>query len=114
MINDILEELLKNQEILGYVFVKQDKGEVYSKSSIDLEGEIVGGLGSSLVGLLSQVSNSLMMGDFEHIIVEMKRGRMIINKVNNDVLIVLTTKGGNLGTVTYCISKTIKKLIEYI
>jgi len=49
-----------------------------------------------------------MMGDLEHIIVEMKRGRMIINKVDNDVLIVLTTKGGNLGTVTYSINKTIK------
>jgi len=55
-----------------------------------------------------------MMGDLENIIVEMKRGRMIINKVDNDVLIVLTTKGGNLGTVTYCINKIIKKLREYI
>jgi len=114
MIDDILSELLKNQEVLGYVFVKQDKGEIFSKSSTDLDGEIVGGLGSSLVGLLSQVSNSLMMGDLEHITVEMKRGRMIINKVDNDVLIVLTTKGGNLGTITYCINKIIKKLIEYI
>lgn len=114
MIEDILSELLKNQEILGYVFSKSEKGEIYSKSSADLEGEIVGGLGTSLVGLLSQVSNSLMMGDLEHIIVEMKRGRLIINKVKDDVLIVLTTKGGNLGSVTYSINKVIKRLREYI
>lgn len=114
MINDIFSDLLNNQEILGYVFVRQDKNEIISKSTTDLEEEIVGGLGTSLVGLLSQISNGLMMGDLEEIIVEMKRGRMIINKVENDVLIVLTTKGGNLGTIKYSINKVLKKLREYI
>lgn len=111
---EILSELLNNQEILGFVYVRGEKGETISQISTDLEGDIIGGLGISLVGLLSQISNSLAMGDLEEMIVEMKRGRMIINKFNGDILIVLSTKAGNLGTITHCINKTLKKLKEYI
>ena len=50
------------------------------------------------------------MGYIEEMIVETKRGRFLIYKILNYVLIILTTKAGNLGTIKYNLNKVIKQL----
>ncbi len=113
MIKEILQEVLKTSGVLGYVYVDADKKETISELPSDYEGEIIGGLGTSLVGLLSDISNSMYMGELEEVIVEMRRGRLIINKFDKRILILITTKAGNLGTIKYSLNKAISKLREY-
>jgi predicted regulator of Ras-like GTPase activity (Roadblock/LC7/MglB family) len=112
MIKEILQEILKTSGVLGYVYIDTDKNNIVFELSSDFEGEILGGLGTSLVGLLSDISNSIYMGELEEVIVEMRRGRLIINKFDNRILIIITTKAGNLGTIKYTLNKVIAKLRE--
>lgn len=113
MIKEVLSEILKTSGVLGYVYVDAQKKETISELSTDFENEIIGGLGISLVGLLTDISNSMYMGELEEVIVEMKRGRLIINKFDEKILIIITTKAGNLGTIKYSLNKVINKLKEY-
>jgi len=112
MIKDVLSEILKTSGVLGYVYIDSNK-EITSEITTDFEGDILGGLGISLVGLLTDISNSMFMGDLEEVIVEMKRGRLIIIKFDDRILITITTKAGNLGTIKYSLNKVINKLKEY-
>ncbi len=107
---EVLNEIINIPGVVGAVLYSTDLEDHMAKLSLDIDEKVLGGLGVSIIGFWEEIANSLEMGDIEEMIVETKRGRFLIYKILNYVLIILTTKAGNLGTIKYNLNKAIKHL----
>lgn len=112
VVQETLDRLKSSPGVLSVILTDLDGTILYTASDMDMAPPLVRGLILSFAGYMQQIVTQLDMGKLNELNVETTTGRIMMVRVKDRVLSLLTTKQSNLGTLKVAISRALKELVD--
>jgi predicted regulator of Ras-like GTPase activity (Roadblock/LC7/MglB family) len=114
VVQETLDKLKSSPGVLAVILTDLDGDILYTASDIDITPPLVRGMILSFAGYMQQIVTQLDMGKLTELDVETTTGRIMMVRTKGNVLSILTTRQGNLGTVRIAMARALKDLSECV
>lgn len=112
VVQEALDKLKSSAGVLAVILTDLDGAILYTASDMDITPPLVRGLILSFAGYMQQIVTQLDMGQLTELNVGTTTGLIMMVRMKDNVLSILTTRQNNLDTIRIAISCALKDLSE--
>ena len=110
-LSTILNKIAEGPGMKFAVLVSNDGFVVENSDTLNASDEIAGSMVSTILRAIKCVGSELQSGDAEQVLIKYKKGWLLINPINEDLLLVSAlTNQANIAWVRYVIKNNIQKM----
>jgi len=112
MLNDILKEFLNIDGVKAAAIVGKDGFVIANTDSDNFNVDALGAMVATTVRTSETLGHEFNLGNLEQYLTEFADGKVVMAKVMDDILAIVTDSSAIIGSVRYAIKKAMPQMTE--